>query len=179
MNGYVAVMNLLPIVAFVIADSFFQQKKAIIAAIVISFISFVAYWAYEGQMDPTMLAEFIFLAILGAISLKWNNPTFFKYQPAVVGFGLTVFLAWFELRGESYLVKMVPRMVALNPSLGQVLNTPEMQARLEVLSSRLTLLLMAHACLMAYTARKKNSIWLMSRLAIYPAIIVLMVTLPS
>jgi intracellular septation protein A len=177
MNGFVAAAGLLPIIAFVIADSFYQQKKAIIAAVLVSLVSYFAYWAVTGDNDLTMLAEVVFFAVLGWASLKWDNPTFFKYQPAIVGFSMAAFLAWFEIRGESYLVQIVPRMVALNPSFEPMLNNPEIIERMKTLSFRLCLLLAAHACLMVYTARKKNSVWLATRIAIYPAALILAMTI--
>lgn len=177
MDTTLFLVGVVPLIAFVIIDIYAGTKAGVYAAIGIGLALF-GYYCYELQeIDELLALECSLLLVLGIVTINLNNSVFFKFQPVVVAAVLCAFLTWFQLFDEPYLVKILPRMIKLMPSLGHMVESnPLLTKLLSTLSWQLIVLFFIHGGLVAYAALKmKNIAWLLMRLAIYPMLIALMI----
>ncbi len=173
MTVTMALLGLLPLIAFVLIDWYFDAKRGIYAAIVLSLLLVVVFYFIDGGFDSTLAIEAGLIVMLGAIALKMNNALFFKFQPVLVGVCLSLFLSYFQFFDQPYLVKLLPRVAHMMPQAKDALESPQMIALLSRVSGQMIGLFLFHAGLVALAAvRGSNIVWVMTRIAIYPLMIV-------
>jgi intracellular septation protein A len=167
-------LTLVPLIVFVVIDLFGSMKAAVVSAVAVS-CALVGYFYFAfNEFDYSMVLETVLLLILGAVTLKMNNAVFFKLQPVVVGVCFALFLGWFEIFDEPYLVKIIKRMEKIIPLMEDALKNPIMLELLSRLSWQMALLFLVHAGLVAYSAIKMRDLaWILMRMAIYPLTVAL------
>lgn len=90
-------MGIIPLIAFVILDSFLGIKAGLIAAIVFALIELIFSIVYFGELDLITFFSFLLVALLSYFSFKKNSATHFKMQPVVlsISFGLISLVLYF------------------------------------------------------------------------------------
>ena len=83
-------------VLFLILSKLGRPKQGILAAIVSGFLLYVGLYAIHQSFDLSMVIEVGLIGLLGALSLKTENPTYFKLQPALVGAAVATILCYFQ-----------------------------------------------------------------------------------
>ena len=168
-------LGLLPLVGFVIVDTYASARAGLISAMVLSVALLVYYYVALGDIDYSMVLESGLIVVLGLIAMKMNNSLFFKFQPVMVGVCLSLFLAYFQFFDQPYFVKLMPRMAKLVPQAAPFVNDPKILLIMGRLSWQFIIVFLVHAGLVAYSALKmKNLGWILMRLAIYPIAFLLM-----
>jgi intracellular septation protein A len=175
MNNFGILVGIIPVVAFVCFDLFLNPKKAVVATMVVTVLAFFAYWLVFRDFDTTMFLELGLLFALGFLSLRLGNSIYFKYQPAVVGLALFLFLMWFEVQGDSYFLRFKSVMERVSPETAHFFTDEFMRQ----ISWRMAWLFAAHAALMFWAAKRRNVVWLGMREMIYPAALLLMLLTAS
>jgi intracellular septation protein A len=103
------VVGIIPILVFVILDSFTSLKTAIVSALACGLLEVVASFYFTGGIDWITVAIFVLLVVMGFISIKMKSPLAFKLQPAVTSFLLTSILLVSYMVGKPFLAMMISK----------------------------------------------------------------------
>ena len=174
MNSGILIFGLLPLIIYVTVEFKWGMKAGVQAAIISCVaLIFIHYFLY-GVWDEFLLGETSLIVVLGLITIKMQDPKYFKFQPVVVGSCFLLVLAWFQFFDEPLMVKMIPKMVLMAPDLKAQMDNPIFIKQLSNISGQMIGVLLLHVIFVGFAAIKKsNFYWLMARLAIYPAVIIL------
>ena len=85
--------GLLPLLVYIIIDSFLPPKTAISVAISFGIIQFVLIGIIKKQWDKFILLDTVLLSLLGGISIIFDNEVFFLWKPALIETLLVLLLA--------------------------------------------------------------------------------------
>jgi intracellular septation protein A len=176
MNLMYFFLIILPLIAFVIADTFGGLKWGVLSAITCAILAFIANIILMGTWEPTSIIEPALILVLGLLALKLNNARWFKFQPVIVNGAIAILLAYYQIFDQPFLVKYFPLMKAAVPPENQALfDNPLIIPALAKISLHCIFLMIAHGLLVAWAAtRKSNWTWIGMRLAIYPLLLALM-----
>jgi intracellular septation protein A len=170
-------MILIPLIAFVAIDAFAGLRAGVIAAMLLAVAVFGANLYITGFFEWSSLIEPVLILALGGITLRFKNPRFFKFQPVVTNGAVAILLAYYQIFDTPFLQKYLPLMAhTLPPESQSILTNPLFIEAMGKLSHHLIYFMIAHGILMTWTALKTNNWWwLVSRLAAYPLLFVLMI----
>ena len=169
--GLMLLVVLAPLLFYIIIHKKHGEKAGVYSAIFSALVLCVFYYVKLGELDYSMLVEVFFIILMGLVSLKFNNPKYFKFQPVVVGFSFGSFLLWFQVFDKPYLSYMLPRMAKLTPELQNIL--PIMEAKVDEISWMLIIVSFVHVGLVSFAALKlKDTGWFLMRLSIYPLMLI-------
>jgi hypothetical protein len=117
--------------------------------------------------------ELFLILGLGAVSLKMQKSTWFKFQPMVTGIIFAFYGFYLQFFSKPFLLKMEPMLekVAI-PQMQTIMKSAEGQAMFSAMSLELSIGILLHALACGYAAYKLTSVgWLLTRIAIYPLLI--------
>lgn len=160
MNINLLLFGVLPLIAFVVIDSFLGLKAGLISAIILAMAETI-YSLYEfGSLDYISLISFLMVGIFAFFSFKSNNAIYMKLQPVFLGLGLGAFFIIMQLLGKPLLIVLFEKYDALIPrELQNNIKNPAAMA----LFSRLSLIVgfgfLAHASCVAYAAFRMSTWW--------------------
>ena len=107
MNSYNLLLGIVPLVLFVILDTFLSVKKALIFAIFVALIEAI-YTIYKfGELDLVTGFSFLLLVILGLTSFYKDDSIYFKFQPVLLSCFLSLYLLFTYLAGEPLFLVIV------------------------------------------------------------------------
>ena len=165
--------TLLPLILYVVVEIKKGPRAATITAM-ISVVVLAAYLYFRfDALDETYLVELFLILGLGAISLKMQRSTWFKFQPMATGVIFALYGFYLQFFGTPFLQKMEPMLekVAI-PQLLTIMKSEEGHALFSAMSLELSILIFLHALACGYAAYKLSSVgWLLTRIAIYPLLI--------
>jgi hypothetical protein len=196
MNASLVIMEFLPLIVYIGVDAWKGFRAGIIAAMICTLAMLAYHFILFNELDKFILGEGIMILVLGAISLKMNNDRYFKFQPTVLALVFAGVFAWFQLFDQPLMLHFVPHMEKLfqspptelraldgaqlpsaeaSPML-EMLHSEQFKKVLSRMSGHMIWLFIAHGLIMSYAAiRLKTAGWFAWRLAIYPALFVLVV----
>lgn len=166
MSSWSALLQgILPLLVFVIVDVFAGLKWGVIAAIVFAFGEVGLTYAMFGELDQTTVIAALLVTVLGWLSIKMNNPKFFKFQPVALSVLLAAILAYFQYFDVPLVLKYLDRHSVLVPAeMRAMMGDPLMRKRMGDVCGDFIYLLLAHAAIVAYAAlRMSNVMWLIMR----------------
>ena len=170
--------GILPLLAYVIAESYLGVRKAVVVALVLALIEFLWFGYQTGQFDKISLLSMALIVVMGGVSYTMNSPLMIKLQPVVLGVGFAAILAYFQIFDEPLIFKMYPTMKNLIPAAQFAeLENPETKKFLGFLCGQMIGLFLVHAALVGIAAFKWNRwTWLGIRsLGMYPMVFLLVV----
>ncbi len=158
-------LGILPLLLFVILDTFFDLKIAIIGALVLGFVEMGYSIAVLGGIDWVSIFVFALLVGMGLVAIKMNNPIYFKFQPVVCSlvFGLMMLISYlidkpiFALVAEKYeplLLKMDGYQM-----LFEALGPRGMMNYLSAITLGSSIAFLLHAAMVAYAAKYMSKWW--------------------
>lgn len=168
MNIWLLAVGLVPIVIFVVGSSLGGDRAGIWSALVSGIVALAMIVGLTGEVDEAIFLEAGLIITLSVIALKLDNPFYFKIQPAINRGVLGLFLLYFELFSESYMIIMMRRLAVIEPKSAQLLALPGGVEMIQSYSLQLIALLLVNGGLIYLVAKKKNWIWLVTQLSIYP-----------
>lgn len=196
MNASLVIMEFLPLIVYIGVDAWKGFRAGIIAAMICTLVMLGYDYVLFKELDKFILGEGIMILVLGAISLKMNNDRYFKFQPTVLALVFAGVFAWFQFFDKPLMLHFVPHMEKLfqsqptelraldgtqapsteaSPML-EMLHSEHFEKVLSRLSGHMIWLFIAHGLIMTYAAiRLKTAGWFAWRLAIYPALFILVV----
>lgn len=176
MNTILLLLGIVPLIIFVLVSYFGDYKAGIWSAIITGLMVLGGVVYMTGELDETILLEIALVVVFGLIALRMKNPLYFKFQPVVVGVAIAIFLGWFQAFRTPYFLLATKRMVKVVPDLQKALAMPGYEDMLISISHQMIWIVLVHAALIAWAAIKfKDLGWMLTRLSIYPFMIVLFV----
>jgi hypothetical protein len=194
MNASLLIIDFLPLIVYIGVDAWKGFRAGIIAAMICTLIMVGYNYFVFGEIDKFVLGEGLMILVLGTISLRMNNDRYFKFQPTVLAVVFAGVFAWFQVFDQPLMLHFVPHMEKIlqpNPTelraldgdkpiteseTLQMLHTDSFKNSLGRLSGHMIWLFAAHGLIMAYAAlRLRTAGWFAWRLAIYPALFILVV----
>ena len=179
MNLEMLILALVPPVLFVFVEMKAGQKAGIITALVAAIVLFVYWYIRTGTIDETLLVEAGLMLLLGGLSLKLKDSRFFKFQPTIVAVIFFAYFAFFQIQGDPVLGRLMRMMEPIaGEQLTQIMRLPNYESCISSSSLWTMFALLGHGLLVAWGAIKLGSIgWLMTRLALYPILIAVSLTM--
>jgi intracellular septation protein len=160
MNSNLILFGLLPLLAFVIIDTFLGLKAGLFAAMILALIEAVYSFYEMGRVDPLSVGSFILVLIFGVISLRTRNPIYIKLQPVFLGISFGLIFLVMQAMGKPLLLYLVDEYQGLFPSeLKPTLNNSMIRDVLSRFSGFLGFGFLAHSALIAYSAFRMNNWW--------------------
>jgi hypothetical protein len=119
------VTQLLPLLVFIVVDSFVTDVRISIAcAVVFAVGQLVVTWARTKQIDWFVLLDVGLIGLLGGISIAFEDDLFFKVKPAIIEGVTIVFMLALVLAPSRFLVgyfgRMMPGMAVDPQALGSM-----------------------------------------------------------
>lgn len=108
--------GLLPLIIFVVIDSFFSLKAGLIAAIILSLIECIYTYFTFGELDWISIVLFLVIIIAAVISWNKNSATAFKASPFFVGLTLSSLLIGSSLFSKPIMLEMFLKYQNLLPA---------------------------------------------------------------
>jgi intracellular septation protein A len=155
----------LPLLVFVIVDSFTSLKWAVIAALVIAVADIVISYKYLGGWDPGLLVSGVLIMLCGYAAIRSGNPLFIKLQPVALSIILAATLGYFQFLSEPIVYHYRPLLEKmLPPEQAGLLNNDAMLRYLNSLLTWCIPLFLLHGAMIAYTAlRCSKWVWIATR----------------
>ena len=167
MNTSLIWIGIIPVLAFVILDSFAEKRKALIGALVLGAAELAFTLIKFKILDYLTIVAFGLLALLVAVSLKTKNDFYFKIQGAVVNLIFAVTLIIFQYVFEKIvMLDMAIKYIGLKnlADINPVLNEKMLASMLTAVNTQLPWWLIIHSGLTIYAARKWNKwVWVSIR----------------
>ncbi len=160
MNASVLFFGILPLLAFVIIDSFAGLKSGLLAAIFFALVEAIYTLVVYKTIDGLTIGSTLLVLVFGFLSFKANKDIYFKLQPVFLGvlFGLVLLVT--QLLGKPLLVSMTEKYQFMFPESSRaMLVSPTFLAMLARLSGVLAWGFLIHAALVAYAAFRMNKWW--------------------
>lgn len=160
MNLSLILFGLLPLIAFVVIDSFLGLKAGIISAVVLA-LAETAYSIYElGSIDELTLASLALVLVFAFLSLKFKTPLFMKLQPVFLGICFGVILLVMQAIGKPMMVMAAEKYGSMLPQEYQAnLDHPLVKTMLAKLSLVLGFGFLIHAGAVLYAALRMSNWW--------------------
>lgn len=136
--------GLLPVIAFTVIEEKYGPQAGLIAGLIFGVGEIIYELArYKKVSQITWIGNGLLLG-LGLISLFFNDGIWFKLQPAIMEFGMFVFLLGSWALKKPFLKIMVEKQ---NPEIPQI-----MKDSLSGITLRMALFFLAHAIIATYAA---------------------------
>lgn len=160
MNSSGILMGILPLLAFVIIDSFLGVKWALISASLLSIIEGIWTYMTFGELD-WITGTSIFLVILMAFFAYWKKEEkYFLFQPVVLSVILGLFMLISYFLGHPILYEMMIKYKDFLPPQNQQLMAEPIFKAILIKSSLTTGFgLILHGAVTAYCALKLSKWW--------------------
>lgn len=180
MSGLYLFMVILPILTYVLVHRFFDLKKAIISALAVAYCLAGLDAYIVGSWDSLLLSELGLLSLLGILSIRLNNQRFFRFQPVIANIIFLIWLSWLQWFDQPIMIKYLPRLQAISPQFVGFGASEQAMQLLANTSLGIILTLCLHTPLVAFfAARSSDSAWFFARLAIYPMLLIVTITVSA
>ncbi len=160
MDWTIILLDFGPLLVFVIIDSFSNALYAVVGANGDAALE-IGYSLYAfGEIDEFSYVSITLILVFGGLSLKFDNPLYFKFKPVVIGLLMAAtFLVSYAI-GKPLLVLGVERYSQAIPSQYlPMLRYPHVLAILERASLYMGFGLIAQAALVAWAALHLSNWW--------------------
>ena len=99
----------LPLIVFIIADSYLGTDIGIIVAIAFGLIELIFIYIKEKRIDRFIIGDTLLLVALGGISILLENDIFFKIKPAIIELIFCILIGFSAYSGKNLMLKMSQR----------------------------------------------------------------------
>ncbi|MBI2603501.1 MAG: septation protein IspZ [Deltaproteobacteria bacterium] len=160
MSATTLLFGFMPLVAFVVIDSFAGIKSGVIAAVIFAVIE-AAYTVFTfGSIDGITLGTLLLVGIFGFLSFKTQKSIYFKIQPVVLGLLMGGTLLVMQMIDKPLLVLMAQKyQYAVPEEIKTSLSNPIFIGILTKLSGILAFGFILHASAVAYAAFYLSKWW--------------------
>lgn len=160
MDSTILLFGILPLLAFVLIDSFAGLRSGLIAGILIALAEAAYSLFFFGSIDELTIGSTLLIIVFGAISFKTKKDIYFKLQPVFIGLIFGAILLIMDFLDKPLLVMMMEKYQYMLPEeYRNQLSNPNMQILMKDLSGTLGYGFLIHAACVAYSAFKMNKWW--------------------
>ena len=169
MQSLSILMGILPLLAFVIIDSFFGIRAGLISALVLAVAEACFSYIYFGELDSITLASLFLVFLMGVVALKKESKMVFLFQPVILSAGLGFYLVISYLLGYPIILDFMLKYKSFFPvNFQEQLNYEFVQNVFRALTYTSGIGFLLHALLNAFAALKLNKWWWIGIKAIGP-----------
>ena len=157
-----------------IVDFYSVLKSGVLAAIWSAAVTALAFWWLLGELDWESIFIIGVMAVTGIISIKKNDPIFFKFQPVITGSAVILFLSWHQFLGVPFFIKALPKLLPLLPEYQrEIYDSPSGNLLLKDLNLYVIITYLIHTSALAWVAVKaSNKVWIIVKGLGIPIILV-------
>ncbi|MDA8793350.1 hypothetical protein N9N67_08890 [Bacteriovoracaceae bacterium] len=164
MNTEISLLfGLLPLIIFVVIDSFFSLKAGLIAAIALSLLECIYTYFTFGELDWISITLFLVIFVAAAVSWNKDSSTAFKASPFFVGVTLSSLLIGSTLFSRPIMLEMfIKYQKILPPQFEHVTTFYNSPKGVELLSNAnwiLGIFILIHALIVLWSAYKLSNWW--------------------
>ena len=153
-------IGILPLVIFVILDSFLSVKIALLSAVLFAFAEAIYTYLSFGGLDIVTGFSFFLITILGALSIYKEDSIYFKYSPAILSILMCAYFLFTYYIDEPLFLVMVSKYGDLFSDEQKALfSTPIMRKLLAKSTLTSGVGLFCHGLITAYAAKKLSNVW--------------------
>lgn len=165
MNNHSLLLGVIPLIVFVLVDTFSTLKWALISAVVFALIETVYSFYAFGSLDWITGISFLLVGLMSYFAWKKDDEKIFMWQPVIISWVFAVYILGVKLTGTDIFVEMVTKYKDLiPPDLQPRFQQPLMQRSLAILSWTSTIAFTLHGAVTLFSAYKLNKWWwLMAR----------------
>jgi len=153
-------MGIVPLLAFVIIDTFFGMKAGLVTAVILAAAE-ASYSVYTfGNIDMVTGASFFLIVLMGFMSWKTKSEKFFLFQPVILSalFGAYLVITW--LTGHPLILEMLDKYKDLMPAqVKEAMGYAEFREMFSLMSLTVGIGMFFHAAATAFAALKLNKWW--------------------
>jgi len=161
-EAFMWLVTFAPLAIFVIVDFYSGLRSGVVAAVFTALSACAVIWCLTGAVDYEALGAASVMCVLGWISVRVNNPLFFKLQPVLTGCAVVLYGAYTHIFDRPFLVRAWPTIEKVMPQ-GQLgyLGSPDGQSFLASLSLYVIVWTFLHSLVVAWAALKRgNLVWI-------------------
>ncbi|MBL6990554.1 MAG: septation protein IspZ [Bacteriovoracaceae bacterium] len=152
--------GIVPLLVFVVIDSFASMEIALIVAVLASAAECIFSIYQFGEIDYVSIASMLLIAIFAAVSYIKKTPLHFKLSPAIISGVLGIFLLVSYFLGRPLIYVMMMKYKDQMPGQMQILLQHEEFAQLMKLTSHyLGYSMLLHGLITAWAAIKLSNWW--------------------
>ena len=153
-------LDLVPLLVFVVVDSLSNMKYAIIGALLAAVLE-LGYSLYLfGEVDEFSMVSVLLILVFGGLSLRFDNPLFFKFKPVILSAVMALTLLVTYSLGRPLLLMAADRYGEMFPEqMRWVLVHPYARQILERASLYLGFGFLVHAGAVAWAALRLSNWW--------------------
>ena len=160
MNYSVLLFGVLPLIIFVVLDSFAGIKTGIIAAVLFAIAELAYTVVVYKHIDKITIFTLAFIIIFACITFYTEDSIYFKLQPVFLGIFFGITLLAMQLLDKPLLLILAKKYRYLMPAdTQQLMMHPAIQEKLKHLSHILGWGFVAHAGAVAYAAFNMSNWW--------------------
>ena len=160
MNIWWIVAGIMPLLLFVVVDSFCGLNKGLIVAAIAAVAELILSLVILKTVDPLSLGGLILVLVMGLAAWKMQSPTVFKMQPVVVGLALVLILLGSYAIGQPLLTLLMTKYKSLMPEqLAQQVGHPLFIKWLDLSTLCSGVGIFIQTALVAWAALKLNNWW--------------------
>ncbi|MBN1234118.1 MAG: NUDIX domain-containing protein [Candidatus Coatesbacteria bacterium] len=148
---YLVLWSFLPILLFIIADSFWGLEWGLIVGIATGLIEFIYSLAKEKRVEKFILADVGLLILMGIISYFLDNPIFIKLKPAILEFMLLIIILISIFSPYNIVWLMMSRMT-------RYIKSDLIKPQFNQMMKFIALLLIVHIVLTSFSAFYSNKV---------------------
>jgi intracellular septation protein A len=121
MSPLMLLVQMLPLIVFIVADSLFNNiRVSIISAIVFAIGQLGFFYAKTGRFDWFVVLDVGLIVAFGVLAIVFKNELFFKVKPAIIDAAAIVFFLVLIASPDRFLLdyfgRMVPKGRVLDPA---------------------------------------------------------------
>ena len=160
MSSTVLLFGLLPLLAFVIIDSFAGVRAGVIAGVLFAVGEMVYSFSFYGHIDELTIGETALILFFGFLSYKSQKEIYFKLQPVFLGTTFGLILLVMQLLKKPLLVIVLEKYQYMIPEdIRSMMMNEEYLKMLASLSGVLGWGFLVHAALVCYAAFRMSKWW--------------------
>jgi intracellular septation protein A len=160
MSGYSLLFLILPLLIFVIVDSFASLNVALVAAIVAAAADCIFSYYMIGELDSFSVFSIFLVLVMAALSFSKKSRKIFYLKPAILSFALGVFLLVTYFRGQYVLYEGMTRYGSLmSNDFGEILSIEKYQQIFKNCSLTLGIASIVHGLISTWAAYKLTRWW--------------------
>lgn len=160
MNNYSLLLGVIPLIVFVLVDTFSNLKIALISAVVFALIETVYTLYAFGTIDWITGISFLLVAIMSFFAWKKDNEKIFLWQPVIISWIFSLYLFISKLTGSNIFLEMTQKYKSLIPEhLQSQFEQPLMIEALKTLSWTASIAFALHGAVTLFAAYKLSKWW--------------------
>jgi len=164
MNNLGLLMGLIPLIVFVIVESFAGLTWALLTTVVLAIMECAFSLYLFGRLDEVSAVSLLLVIVMAGMSYFNKSPTFLKFQPVVLGIFLSAVLLVTSFIDDPIMVAMFLKYGHLFPyppgqSFEILSNNSTYMLLLNQVNMILGFMLLLHSAIVAWAAVKLSNWW--------------------